>query len=116
VRLYDVAPDGTAFKLMSPGLDVQRTSYRDVSRGRQWLTPDKIYQIDLDYLITSNTFLSSHRIRVQIFASFLPNFSGNLQSGKSEVTSADAGKATISIYSDATHASQLILPVIARNK
>ena len=37
VRLYDVAPDGTAFNLMSPGLDVQRASYRDVTHGRQWL-------------------------------------------------------------------------------
>ena len=30
VRLLDVAPDGTAFNLMSPGLDVQRASYRDL--------------------------------------------------------------------------------------
>ena len=29
VRLLDVAPDGTAFNLMSPGLDVLRASYRD---------------------------------------------------------------------------------------
>jgi uncharacterized protein len=116
VRLYDVAPDGTAFNLMSPGLDVQRASYRDVSRGRQWLAPDKTYQIDLNNLITSNTFLSGHRLRVQAFASFFPNFSRNLQSGKSEVTSADLRNARISIYSDATHPSQLILPVIARNQ
>ena len=30
VRLLDVAPDGTAFNLMSPGLDVLRASYRDL--------------------------------------------------------------------------------------
>jgi uncharacterized protein len=116
VRLYDAAPDGTVFNLMSPGLDVQRASYRDLGRGREWLSPNKIYQIDLNNLITSNMFRSGHRIRVQVFASFFPNFSRNLQSGNSEVTSADVRKATISIYADSMHASQLILPVIARNK
>jgi len=33
VKLFDVAPDGTAFNLMSPGLDVLRASYRR-ARGR----------------------------------------------------------------------------------
>jgi putative CocE/NonD family hydrolase len=112
VRLLDVAPDGTAFNVMSPGLDVQRASYRDPKQGRQWLTPKKIYQIDLTYLITSNSFLKGHRIRVQISASFFPNFSPNLQSGKSEVTSADIKKATIEVYSDAKHPSHIVLPVV----
>jgi putative CocE/NonD family hydrolase len=116
VRLLDVSPEGTAFNLMSPGLDVQRASYRDLARGRQWLTPNKIYEIHLDNLITSNSFLSGHRIRVQISASFFPNFSRNLQSGKSEVTSADMRTARISVYADSKHASQLILPVIDRNR
>ncbi|MGO9847252.1 MAG: CocE/NonD family hydrolase [Methylocella sp.] len=115
VRVLDTAPDGTAFNIMSPGLDVQRASYRDLPRGPEWLAPGKIYQMDLNNLITSNTFLTGHRIRVQISASFFPNFSRNLQNGKSEVTSADAQKATISVYSDSTHASQVILPVVARN-
>ena len=29
LKLFDVAPDGTAWNLMSPGLDVLRASYRD---------------------------------------------------------------------------------------
>ena len=32
-RLLDLAPDGTAFNLMSPGLDVQRASYREMKKG-----------------------------------------------------------------------------------
>ena len=45
VRLLDVAPDGTAFNLMSPGLDVLRASYRNASlkpelaHSRQSLSP-----------------------------------------------------------------------------
>ena len=81
VRLLDVAPDGTALNLMSPGLDVQRASNREPARAPQWLIPKKIYQVDLNNLITSNTFLAGHRIRAQVSASFFPNFSRNLQNG-----------------------------------
>ncbi len=55
VRLEDVAPDGTAFNLMSPGLDVLRASYRDLARGRQWLEPGKVYELDLKNLAFSGS-------------------------------------------------------------
>ena len=111
-RLLDVSPDGTAINLMSPGLDVLRASYRDISRGRQLLSPGTIYELKLENLITSNVFLQGHRIRLQISASFSPNFSRNLQSGKSEVNSVEMKKAHIRIFHDAKHLSQVVLPVI----
>ena len=114
VRLEDVSPDGTAFNLMSPGLDVLRASYRDLARGRQWLEPGKVYELDLTNLITSNVFSKGHRVRVQISGSFYPNFSRNLQSGKSEVDSAEMKKARIRVYHDTEHPSQILLPVIRR--
>jgi putative CocE/NonD family hydrolase len=114
VRLEDVSPDGTAFNLMSPGLDVLRASYRDLARGRQWLESGKVYELDLTNLITSNVFLKGHRARVQISGSFYPNFSRNLQSGKSEIESAEMKKARIRVYHDTEHPSQILLPVIRR--
>lgn len=114
VRLEDVSSDGTALNLMSPGLDVLRASYRDLARGRQWLEPGKVYELDLTRLITSNVFLKGHRVRVQISGSFYPNFSRNLQSGKSEVDSAEMKKARIRVYHDTEHPSQILLPVIRR--
>ena len=113
VRLQDVSPDGTALNLMSPGLDVLRASYRDLKRGRQLLEPGKIYELKLENLITSNVFLKGHRVRVQISGSFSPNFSRNLQNGKSEVTSAEMKKASIRVYHGGGHASQILLPVVA---
>jgi putative CocE/NonD family hydrolase len=110
--LLDVSPDGTAINLMSPGLDVERASYRDLSRGKQFLSPGRIYELRLDRLITSNLFLQGHRIRLQISASFSPNFSRNLQSGKSEATSAEMKKANIRIFHDASHPSQVVLPIV----
>ena len=114
VRLLDLGPDGTAFNLMNPGLDVLRASYRDVGKGRQLLTPNKIYELHLDNLITSNTFKKGHRIRVQVSGSFAPNFSRNLQTGKPETTSAETTKATITVYADRKHASHVVLPIVER--
>jgi len=113
VRLLDVAPDGTAFNLMSPGLDVQRVSYRDLSRGRQLLESGKVYNVSLEHLITGNVFQKGHRIRVQVSGSFFPNFSRNLQTGELETVSTKMQKATIRIYHDEEHASQLVLPIVS---
>ena len=115
VRLLDVAPDGTAFNLMSPGLDVQRASYRQIAKGRQLLTPDTVYELHLTNLMTSNVFKSGHRIRIQISGSFFPNFSRNLQTGELETVSGKTQKATIRIYHERAHPSRMILPVIAHN-
>jgi uncharacterized protein len=112
VRLLDVAPDGTALNLMSPGLDVLRASYRDLKRGRQLLEPNKIYEVQLTNLITSNVFLKGHRIRVQLSATFFPNFSRNLHTGELESTSARMQNATIRIYHDRKHPSRIMLPSI----
>jgi putative CocE/NonD family hydrolase len=111
-RLLDVSPDGTAINLMSAGLDVLRASYRDLSRGRQLLSPGTIYELKLENLITSNLFLQGHRIRLQISASFAPNFSRNLQSGKSEASSVEMKRAHIRVFHDAKHLSQVVLPII----
>ena len=113
-RLYDVAPDGTAVNLMSPGLDVLRASYRDPSAGRQLLTPGEVYTLRLDQLVTSNVFTRGHRIRLQLSASFFPNFSRNLHTGALETTSADRRRATIRIHHDPARPSRIVLPVAGR--
>ena len=112
-RLLDVEPDGVAINLMSPGLDVQRASYRDLTRGRQLLSPGKIYELKLERLITSNMFAQGHRIRLQVAASFTPNFSRNLQNGRSEMNSALMKKANIRVFHDGSHPSKVLLPVVS---
>jgi putative CocE/NonD family hydrolase len=111
-RLLDVAPDGTAFNLMSPGLDVLRASYRDVRHGRQPLNPGQVYELRLEHLLTGNVFQKGHRIRVQVSGSFFPNFSRNLQSGELEAVSSRMQKATIRVYTGGQRGSRVILPVI----
>ena len=110
LRLYDVSPDGTAFNLMSPGLDVLRASLRD-GASRQWLTPGKPTRLSFANLSTANRFLAGHRLRVQISGEFFPHFSRNLHTGKLETESTTMRSATITIWHDASHPSRLVLPI-----
>jgi hypothetical protein len=114
VRLLDVAPDGKALNLMSPGLDVLRASYRTEKLEPELLKPGEIYKLNLDRMLTSNVFRAGHQIRIQISGAFFPHFSRNLQSGESEVTSSAMCPAHVRIYHDSDHRSRIELPVIPR--
>jgi len=114
VRTLNVTPDGAAFNLMSPGVDAIRASYRDLEKGRQLLEPDRVYALEVNNPVTSNLFRRGHRIRIQISASFFPNFSRNLHTGELETVSARMQRATIRVYHDREHPSQVSLPIAAR--
>jgi uncharacterized protein len=110
VRLLDVHPDGRAFNVTSAGNDVVRVSYRDADEGRQSVEPGRIYELTLPHALTGIRFGKGHRVRVQISASFDPHLSRNLQTGKSEIDSAESRSAAITIHHDAAHPSRMVLP------
>lgn len=114
VKVYDVAPDGTAFNLMSPGLDVLRASYRN-KRKRELLKPGRVYDLKLSDLFTGNTFLRGHRIRVAVMTSFFPDFSRNLQSGELEAAGMRSRIAHVTIQFGAGTPSFIVLPVLPRS-
>ncbi len=112
VRLQDVHPNGRAFNLASPGNDVLRASYRDPASGRQPVEPGRIYELRLPAVMTGILLAKGHRIRAQVSASFDPHLSRNLQTGESEVVSAESRPVTITIHHGIEHASKLVLPVL----
>ncbi len=112
VKLEDVAPDGTAWNLSSPGTDVLRVSDRDGGAAPKLLSAGEIVPIRLPNLRTGNLFAKGHRVRVVLCGSFMPHFSRNLQTGESETRSAKMRKASIRIHHDATHPSRIVLPVV----
>ena len=114
VKLLDVAADGTTYSLMSTGSEVLRASLRGPGRTKRLLEPDKIYRLDLDTLLTANTFHPGDRIRVVLCASWYPGMARNLQTGESELVSAVTRPARITVHHDAEHPSRLILPVLPR--
>jgi hypothetical protein len=114
VRVLDVFPDGAAYNLMSPGSDALRASYRDLDKGRQLLVPERVYELTLNNLVSSNLFRRGHRVRIQISASFFPNFSRNLHTGELETVSARMQRATIRVHHNREHPSQVSLHVADR--
>ncbi len=112
VKLFDVAPDGTAFNLMSPGLDVMRASHRDGGPQARRLRPGRVYPIRFENLMTGNTFRKGHRLRMVVCGAFFPHFSRNLQTGASEIVSAASQPDHISVHHSARHPSRLVLPVV----
>jgi hypothetical protein len=112
VKLFDVAPDGTAFNLMSPGLDVVRASYRDGGPRRRLLVPGRVYVVPFENLMTGNTFRKGHRLRVVVCGAFFPHFSRNLQTGALETDSAASQPARIFVHHSPRHRSRLVLPVV----
>ena len=112
VKLLDVAPDGTAWNLMSTGLDVIRASYRHRTAQRELLRPGEVYRLDLNTLMTANRFRRGHRIRVAVMASFAPNMSRNLHTGKLETESAETAVARIQLLTGLDYASRLVVPVV----
>ena len=116
VKLEDVAPDGTAWNLSSPGTDVLRVSARDGGKSRRPLAEGEIAELRLPNLRTGNRFEKGHRVRIVLCGSFMPHFSRNLQTGESEATSSRSRKATLRIHHDASHASRILLPVLSDAK
>jgi len=117
VKLLDVAPDGTTYNLMDSGAEVLRASLRGLAHGQPdhrklLLNPGQVYRLDLDTLLTANTFHTGDRIRVVLCASWFPGMSRNLQTGENEAVSAAMRPAHITVHHDAAHPSRLIMPIL----
>jgi putative CocE/NonD family hydrolase len=117
VQLYDVAPDGTAWNLSTPGTALQRASYRESlpranERGggpqRKLVPAGKTVRLRMDRLITGNRFLAGHRLRVVVTPQFYPLFSVNPQTGAQEFESDSVRAGEIRIGAG----SLIVLPAV----
>jgi putative CocE/NonD family hydrolase len=110
-RLVDVHPDGYARRLTDGAV---RAHYRRSFERSSLLKPGKIYEYTIDLWETSNVFLPGHRIRVEIAGSEFPVFSRNLNTGRDNETTVEMRSARQTIFHDAGHPSQIVLPVAPR--
>lgn len=114
LKVLDVPPDGTAWNVMSAGLDVVRASYRNRRAARELLQPGEVYRIDFPTLMTGNRFATGHRVRIALMASFAPNMSWNLHTGGLEFDSKATARARVTIHAGGASPSRLVLPVVRR--
>jgi putative CocE/NonD family hydrolase len=112
LQLYDVAPDGTAWNLSSPGTGLLRVSYRDGGPERHLVTQGEVVRLRLDRLLTANRFLPGHRLRIVLSTAFFPLFSVNPQTGKQEFESAETRAGEVRIHHSPTQLSRLMLPTM----
>ena len=111
-QLYDVAPDGTAWNLSTPGTAVQRASYRDGGPRRKLVAPGETVRLRMERLVTANRFLPGHRLRLVITRAVAPVFSVNPQTGGLEFDSDSVRAGEIRLGHSAQRMSWIVLPVV----
>src|SRR3954470_4245128 len=111
-QLYDVAPDGTAWNLSTPGTAVQRASYRDGGPERKLVAPGETVRLRMDRMVAANRFPPGHRLRVVITPAFAPVFSVNPQTGGLEFDSDSVRAGEIRLGHSTARTSWIILPVV----
>lgn len=110
VQLYDVAPDGTAWNLASPGTALLRASYRGGGPERRLVSVGDTVRLRIPGPLTANRFLRGHRLRVAVSGAFAPLFSVNPQTGAQEFETDSTRAGDILVHHTAGRASMVTLP------
>lgn len=112
-KLVDVYPDGRAMILTN---GVLRARYHKSLEEAELLKPDKVYEITINLLATSNVFLPGHRIRLEVSSSNFPQYNRNSNTGGHipDETADQYRPAKNRVYHDEKYQSVLILPIIER--
>ncbi len=111
-RLLDVEPDGPAWNLMSPTLEVIRARYRGSEREPQLMDPGTPYELVLRWGMTGNLFKRGHRIRLQVTSSFFPHLDRNPNTGRPSAIESRLVPARQTLFHDARRPSRIVLPVV----
>jgi putative CocE/NonD family hydrolase len=109
VSLVDVYPDGKAFNLDEQAL---RVRWREGYDRPVFMEPNHVYKVDLPPLVTSNAFLTGHRIRVAITSSSFPGYERNLNTGGRNYDEKDPVTAHNVIHHGPSSLSVIVLPVV----
>jgi putative CocE/NonD family hydrolase len=110
IKLVDVHPNGFAMPV-SEG--ILRAKFREGLDKIKLLTPDKVYEYEIEMTGTANVFQPGHRIRVDITSSNFPQFDRNPNTGEPLGTSTKTRIAKQSIHFGGTEISHILLPVVS---
>lgn len=102
-------PQGYAMNLAD---GIIRARYRNSFEKAELMQPNEIYEFTIIPYPISNLFATSHRIRLDISSSNWPRFDLNPNTGEPLGLSKRIVKAKNTIYHDATHKSNIELPLI----
>ncbi len=109
IKLVDVYPDGGAYPV-SEG--ILRARFKDGLDQVNLLTPDTVYEFEIEMMGTANVFQPGHRIRVDITSSNFPQFDRNPNTGKPLGEDAEVRVAQQTIHHGADRPSHIVLPIV----
>jgi len=116
-KLIDVYPPNADFP---GGVDLNvadsivRARYRRGPGTAELLKPGQIYEFTIEMYPTSLVFQHGHRIRLDISSSNFPRFDVNPNTGEPLNDNRRWQVAENTVYLDARHPSQIVLPVVAK--
>lgn len=120
-KLCDVYPDGRSLNVLD---GIVRTRFIDDFTKERMLESGKVYEVEVDLWSTSWVFRKGHCIRVDVSSSNYPRFETNPNTGEllslsvmlDDPMKPNPNRRTVkarnTVYSDATHASCIVLPVV----
>ena len=117
-KLVDVRPSGFAMNLCD---GIVRARWRRAQaadaktadrRSPVLLEPGRVERYEIDLMVTGNTFLAGHRIRVEISSSNFPRFDRNPNTGARLGADARVRRARQAVLHDSARPSHILLPVV----
>jgi putative CocE/NonD family hydrolase len=110
VRLCDVWPDGRSLSVCD---GILRARYRESLTEPALLTPDQLYEFQVDLWSTAQVFKAGHRLRLHVTSSDFPRYDRNLNTGGPLGTQSHSAVALNTVFHDATRPSHLRVPILA---
>jgi len=114
-KLVDVYPPNRDFPAgvdLNVADSIVRARYRNGAGKAEPLKPGQSYEFTIEMYPTSLVFQRGHRIRVDISSSNFPHFDINPNTGEPLNNNRRLQIAENTIYMDAHHPSQIVLPII----
>ena len=114
-KLVDVYPPNKDFPDgvdLNVGDSIVRARYRNSLEHAEMMKPGEVYPFTIEMYPTSLLFKKGHRIRVDISSSNFPRFDVNPNTGEPLNGNRRWAIAVNTIYHDAQHPSQIVLPVV----
>ena len=114
-KLIDVYPSsrwhprGYALNLSD---SITRLRYRKGPEKEEFLPPGELDQVTITLYPTSNLFAPGHRLRLDISSSNFPRFDVNPNTGEPIGRDRRRTAADNTVFHDAEHGSQIVLPII----
>jgi uncharacterized protein len=112
VDVYPPSPDYPSGIDLNIADGIVRARYRNNLDHEEFLEPGKPYEFTIEMYPTSLVFKRGHRIRLDVSSSNFPRFDVNPNTGEPLNDNRRWQTAENTIYSDAGHPAELILPII----